>query len=161
MALAEQSGRIDAYIARETIVSALINGVIGALFFFAVFGTAGRVTVGNWGGYAFDFLPQSAAVALMACLVPGLIARRAQLAGRIGIKGSGSVTIQWLLRAAFVAVLYGLTLGAAVALGWLVSDVATLEWPIALGIKIIYGAALGACVTRRVLRRMVGGASLI
>jgi hypothetical protein len=156
----EQSGRIDTYIARETIVSAAINGVIGALFFLAVFGTAGRVAVGEW-GYAIDFLPQSAAVALMACIVPGMIARRAQLAGRLGGAASHPVTIQWLLRAAFMSVLSALTLGAGIAFLWLSGNVATLDWPIALGIKIIYGAALGAWVTWRVLRRMVGGASLI
>jgi len=161
MAVEEQSGRIDAYIARETMVSAVINGVIGALFFFAVFGTDGRVAVGHWGGYAFDFLPQSAAGALMACIVPGMIARRAQVAGRLGIHGRCPVTIQWLLRAAFVAVLSALTLGAAIAGLWLVSDIATLEWPTALCIKIIYGAALGAWVTRRVLRRIVRDAALI
>jgi len=148
----EQSGRIDAYIARETIVSAVINGVIGILFFLAVFGTAGRVPVGHWGGYAFDFLPQSVAVALMACLVPGVIARRAQLAGRLG---GNPVTTRWLLQAALVAVLFGLTLGVAIALGWLLSDIATLDWRPALAIKIIYGAALGAWVTGRVLRSMV------
>lgn len=158
MAVEGQMGRSTPYIARETIVSAVINGVIGALFFLAVFGTAGRVAVGHSGGYAFDFLPQSAAVALMACFVPGVIARRAQLAGRLG---GNPVTVRWLLQAALVAVVSGITLGAAVTLAWLASDVATLDWPIALAIKIIYGAALGAWVTWRVLRRMVGGAPLI
>lgn len=158
MGVEGQMGRITPYIARETIVSAAINGVIGALFFLAVFGTAGRVTVGHWGGYAFDLLPQSAAVALMACFVPGVIARRAQLAGRFG---GNPVTVRWLLQAALVSVLCGLTLGAAVSLAWLASSVATLDWQPALAIKIIYGAALGAWVTWRVLRRMVGGASLI
>lgn len=158
MATKEQTGRIDAYIARETIVSAAINGVIGALFFFGVFGAETHVMVGDWGGYAFDFLPQSGAVALMACIVPGMIARRAQQAGRFGTAVESPVTAQWLLRAALAAVLPGSALGIAVALGWLASGVATLDWPIALCIKIIYGAALGAWVTRRVLRRMVGGA---
>lgn len=161
MAVEGQMGRSTPYIARETIVSATINGAIGALFFLAVFGTAGRVAVGHWGRYAFDFLPQSAAVALMACLVPGLIARRAQLAGRLGIQGSTPVAVRWLLRAAFVSMLSALTLGTAVACLWLASDVATLDWRPALAIKIIYGAALGAWVTWRVLRRMVGGAPLI
>lgn len=158
MGVEGQMGRITPYIARETIVSAAINGVIGALFFLAVFGTAGRVAVGHWGGYAFDFLPQSAAVALMACFVPGGIARRAQSAGRFG---GHPVTVRWLLQAALVSVLSGLTLGAAVSLAWLASGVATLDWQPALAIKVIYGAALGAWVTWRVLRRMVGGASLI
>ncbi|MFZ2997148.1 hypothetical protein [Sphingobium sp.] len=161
MAAEERTGRIDAYIARETIVSAAINGVIGTLFFFGVFGTDARVTVGGWGGYAFDFLPQSAAVALMACFVPGLIARHAQRAGRIGTGHDGPATTRWLLQAACVSVLFGLTLGVAVALAWLASGIAMLDWPIALAIKIIYGAALGAWVTRRVLRRMVRGAPLI
>jgi hypothetical protein len=156
MAAEEQMGRVNPYVVRETIVSAAINGTIGALFFFAVFGTAGRVAVGEWNGYAFDFLPQSAAVALMACLVPGLIARRAQLAGRLSAWAERPATLPWLLRAAFVSVLSGLTLGAGITLLWLAGDIATLRWPIALSIKIIYGAALGATVTWCVLRRMVG-----
>lgn len=161
MTAEEQKDRINAYIVRETIVSAAINGVIGALFFFGVFGTGVHVTVGGWGGYAFDFLPQSGAVALMACLVPGMIARRAQRAGRVGVRSEGPVTVQWLLRAALVAVLSGVTLGIAVALIWLASGVVTLGWPTALVIKIVYGAALGASVTRHVLRRMVRGTPVI
>lgn len=160
MAMEELSGRIHAYIVRETIVSATINGVIGALFFFIIFGTVDHIAVGEW-HYAVDFLWQSAAVALMACLVPGLIARRAQLTGRLGVRNGSPVTIKWLLRAAFVSVLSALTLGAAIAFLWLASDVATLHWRHALCIRIIYGAALGAWVTWRVLRRMVGSAPLI
>ncbi|MBA4089159.1 MAG: hypothetical protein C0494_01025 [Sphingobium sp.] len=160
MTVEEQMGRITPDIARETIVSAVINGAIGALFFFIIFGSADHIAVGEW-HYAVDFLPQSAAVALMACLVPGLIARRAQLTGRLGIRSGSPATIQWLLRAAFLSILSALMLGAAIAFLWLVSDVATLHWRHALGIKIIYGAALGAWVTWRVLRRMVGGAPLI
>lgn len=161
MATEEQMSRTDAYITRETIVSAAINGVIGALFFFGVFGTDARVTVGGGGGYAFDFLPQSGAVALMACLVPGLIARHAQRAGRIGIGHDKPATTGWLLQAACVSILFGLTLGAVVALASLSSEVPTLDWPTALVIKIIYGAALGAWVTRHMLRRMVRGAPFI
>jgi ABC-type antimicrobial peptide transport system permease subunit len=161
MTAEEQSGRIDAYIARETIVSAVINGVIGALFFLAVFGTVGRVAVGDWSGYAFDFLPQSVAVALMACIVPGLIARRAQRTGRLDTGHNTTVAMPWLVRAASLSILSGLMLGTAVALAWLASGVATLDWPIALVIKIIYGVALGAWVTRGVLRRMVRSAALI
>jgi len=160
MTVDKQMGRITPYIARETIVSAVINGAIGALFFFIIFGTAEHIAAGET-HYAVDFLWQSAAVALMACLVPGLIARRAQLAGRLGIRGSHPATVSWLLRAAFLSILSALTLGAAIAFLWLVSDVTTLHWPVALCIKIIYGAALGAWVTWRVLRRMVGAAPLI
>ena len=161
MAAEEQTGRITPYILRETIVSAAINGVIGALFFFAVFGAAGRVTVAGWGGYATDFLPQSGAVALMACLVPAMIARRAQRTGRLATGSEGLLAMPWLLRAALVALLFGLLLGAAIAHLWLRSGMATLDWPPALIIQMFYGAALGAIVTFRVLRRTVGGTALI
>lgn len=159
MAEQEQTGQVIAYIVRETIVSAAINGVISALSFLAIFGTAWRIAAGEW-GYAIDFLPQSAAVALMACMVPGMIARRAQRTGRLAGDNGRPVTVQWLLRTAFVSVLYALLLGAVIASFWMFSIVATLDWPVALLMKIIYGAVLGAWVTRHVLRRMVRGAPL-
>jgi len=153
---AEEQSRRNAYILRETLVSAAINGVISALFFFAVFGTGAPVPVSEQ-GFAADFLPQSGAVTLMACVVPGMIARRAQKTGRPGTGNSNPVTARRLVRAAVTSILIGLALGAVIALALLASDLAAQSWLTALVIKIFYGAALGAWTTWRVLHRLIGG----
>jgi hypothetical protein len=60
------------YIARETAISAVINAGFSLAFFLLVFGTGGAVV--GVGTYAYDFLPQSCAIAVMSTLIPGAIA---------------------------------------------------------------------------------------
>ena len=50
------------YIAREILLSALINGAISVAFFVGVFGGAVPVPLWGLGNYAFDLVPQSFAI---------------------------------------------------------------------------------------------------
>jgi hypothetical protein len=145
------------YIARETLVSAAINAVLSTGFFIAVFGGVDPIPVWGRGNFAFDFIPQSCAVALMAALVPGLLGR-AQLAKQNAphVPAIGAV-----VRTAIAAGLTGLVAGAGLAaLGLLASGAETVPHGPAFAGKIIYGAALGALVTRLVLRRMFDRSSI-
>ncbi|SES11408.1 hypothetical protein [Sphingobium sp. YR768] len=151
----EQRAAIATYIAREAIVSAVINAAIGALFFYGLFGGLNDVPVPGWGGYAFDFLPQSAAVTLMACLVPGLLARRALAAGRWRLPQNEVPALPYLLRLAALSVAVGLMLGGGSAALWIMSGIVSLGHASALVIKIVYGALLGALITSRVLRHLL------
>lgn len=142
-----------AFIARETMVSAVISGGISAAFFLGLFGLRNAVPVAGWGGYGFDFVPQSAPIALMACLVPALLARRAVTTGRmvsLQLPGVGALFRMSLICAALSALL-----GWVAATMWIGSGIAALAPTSALIIKIVYGALLGALVTRRVLQRLL------
>ena len=147
------------YLARETLISALINGAISVTFFLGVFGRSDPVTVWGIGNFAFDFLPQSFAVGFMATLVPGLLCRRWMLSG--GNRAAslirptvGSVFSRALLHG-FAAVGAGVAL-CSLAL-WL-SGVHTIPNAPAFVLKVAYGAALGAVVTWITLRRMLASA---
>jgi hypothetical protein len=133
-------------IARESIVSAVVNGVISVGFFILVFGWPQRIAVRGLGNYAFDFLPQSFAIGLMASLVPGLLARKSLDARR----QAGAIAGRSLLNGLVALVIGG---GALMAAFWS-SGPDTIPVPVALALKVLYGAALGAVVTRAMLLRL-------
>ena len=144
---------IGSYVARETAVSAIISGAISTGFFFGLFGLRQPAPVQGWGGYAMDFVPQSAPVAFMACLVPALLVRQAAKSGRIAAKvqlGAGA-----LVGLASACAMLGALVGGGVALIWIGSGVAAVAPLPALLIKIGYGALIGALVTRQVLHRLL------
>lgn len=145
------------FVARETAISAIINGVISAGFFFAVFGRASTVAVWGPGGVALDFLPQSFAVAFFATIVPLLMARRAISRGAVISANPNGGSARSPFGAAVVSGLLALLLGggAWAATLW-AAGLQTVPAAAALVIKIAYGAALGALITRFHLRRLLG-----
>jgi hypothetical protein len=147
------------YLARETLLSALINGAISVAFFLGVFGGTGSVPVWGTGNYAFDFVPQSFAIGLMAALVPGLLCRKALLSGRLtpalaSPPAAGIIA----LRALVCAVAAAIVGGALAALALWLSGVNVIGYGYAFGCKVAYGAGLGALVTRFTLNRLLAGA---
>jgi hypothetical protein len=127
---------------REAAIGFGINAVLSLAFFLGIFGMARHLL--DWGTLAPDFVPQSVAVTLMSALVPALIAR-AKLGG--GVRPV-------LLRAAVFAV-GGAVLGVALTLLTNAAALPPIGWGAALGVKMLYGGALGALVTTLVLRRMI------
>lgn len=145
------------YIARETAVSAVINGAISAGFYFAMFGQAAEIAVWGAGGLAIDFLPQSFAVAFFASLVPTLLARRAIARGTVTRVISHDRPALSLVSRAIVTGLLAILLGggAWAAVFW-ATGLPAVPAAAALPVKIAYGAALGALVTRFHLQRLLG-----
>lgn len=142
------------HIARETAVSTGINAAISVGFFVLVFGEVDSVPVWGMGNYAFDFLPQSFAIGLMATLVPGLLCRRAIAAGRFG--GNATPTPASVIVKAVLNALAALVLGAGLcALALWAAGVEEIDQVTAFVPKVLYGAVLGAIVTRLTLGRML------
>lgn len=127
---------------REAAIGFAINAVLSLAFFVGIFGLAQHLL--GWAQLAPDFVPQSIAVALMSALVPALVAR-----GKLG----GAVR-PILLRAAIFAI-GGAVLGLVLMLLAGAAALPPIAWGTALGMKILYGGALGALVTTLVLRRML------
>lgn len=94
-----------AYIRKETLVSMAINGVLSAVFFLLVFGTAQTVLVWGAGNWVFDFLPQSFMITLMGTLVPGALTARRLKAGEIQPGGHASRLPQSLVLRALMQAL--------------------------------------------------------
>jgi hypothetical protein len=133
-------------IAREAVISIVINAVLSLAFFLAFFGVAPRLL--QWGApdnLALDFVPQSIAVSLMSALVPALIARKKL--------GGGLPVLPILLRAALFAVAGGV-LGGVMAFAVVALGLPAIGWSAALPVKMIYGGALGALVAVLALRRL-------
>jgi len=144
----------DAYIRRETMVSAVINAILSALFFWLVFRGVDPVPVWGMGNWVFDFVPQGFMIALMSTLVPGALTGRAIRSGRIAADGQanrlpGNLLARALLLAGAAAIL-GAGLVAAI-----MKLVGAEQLPpgTALLLKIVYGASLAILVTPPGLRR--------
>lgn len=134
------------YRRRETLVSAVINMTFSALFYALIFGLAAALPVRGTGAFAFDFLPQSAAIGLMASLIPGLLMRRAVVRGAFA-------TIPAAHKQPRIAIIAGISIAGAVGFGAVLAGLFWLAAPdqigrsAAIAIKLVYGAALGATVT--------------
>jgi hypothetical protein len=141
------------YLAREAGVSAVINGLISVGFFVGTFGRIDPIPVWGTGNYAFDFVPQSFAVAFMSVLVPGFLARKAIGAGKLGdcLAPRPGVIAARSLATALVALLVGA--GAMALLLWFAGWRDLPAHP-AFAFKIAYGAVLGAFITFRSVARM-------
>lgn len=129
---------------REAAISLLINGALSFAFFAATFGLASRLL--HWGApdsLALDFIPQSAAVALMSALVPSLVARR-------HVPG---IPLRPILMRAFFLAAGGALLGSLLAL--MTQPGGSIASSAALILKLIYGGALGAIVTTIALRGLL------
>lgn len=138
----------SAYIRRETAVSIVINLVLSALFFMAVFGRSGSVPVWGVGSYVFDFGPQGFMIALMATLVPGLLARKARTSGKVvAMGGAARLPANIAVRAMFCGLLGAATGMAGSALVLAPWGVTHLDWLTALLAKLAFGGTLAAVVT--------------
>ncbi len=134
-------------IRREAAISVVVNGVLSTAFFLGIYGTDARPL--SWvapDDLAFDFIPQSVAVALMSALVPAMLARK-----RLG---NVHALRPVLIRAALFAVVGGL-LGGALAAAIGAAALPSIGWRSALTIKMVYGGALGALVATLALRRLM------
>lgn len=131
----------------------MINTVLSALFFLAVFGTSGAVPVWGGGGYIADFGPQGFMIGLMATLVPGALARKARRSGAVDpIEGSTRLPGGLFLRGV-VCGLAGAAAGIALsALILALSGLAELAWTPALLAKLAFGATFAAVITPAGLR---------
>ena len=142
------------YLARETLIGAIVNALISAAFACAVF-KGDPAWVWRSPSLALDFLPQSFAVAAFSVLVPTLLTRRRMRAGVVKPLAGHSlglprnVLARALLIGAAATVLLG---GSAVGLSSaLVRD--PVPFATVLCLKVGYGAAVGALVTWVALRQ--------
>lgn len=142
------------YLRRETLISAAINCVLSVAFTVLAFGGQARI---GWAALAWDALPQSFAIALMATLVPTLLTRKRLRAGTIASLSAsgGKRPHSALLRALIVAL--GVT-AVAGSLHYLLLPLAPADWSFAavLGYKSFYGAVLGAGIGHLAVRSALG-----
>lgn len=133
-------------IKREALISAVINGVLSAAFFFLVFDLDGKpVTTGAPDDYGFDFVIQGAIVALMAALVPSFLLRK-KVATSASRLPSVPKLIGFALLASIVAALMSFGIGTVLSVA-----MSSIDYVPALVLKVLFGLALGFAITRSVL----------
>jgi len=137
----------NAGLAREALISGVINAAFSAVAMMLIFGRDDLVPLRGMNGLAGDSLPQSFAVALMASLVPSLLLNR-----KCGHALAGAKAI--MMRSLSTAI--GVTALAAAA-HWLLLPSGSLSFRTALFGKTLYGGLLGGGVTLFTLARWSGG----
>jgi hypothetical protein len=146
----------ERHIARETAVSAGINGVLSLGFFSLMFGSPDTIAVWGASNYAFDFLPQSFAIGFMSAVVPSMMLRQALAKGRLAPLANAVPASRSIVLRAFLTAVAALVLGSALAIGALWgTGVETVDGLAALAFKVLYGAALGGFITFASLRGMI------
>ena len=152
MTSVRKAGEIVRLVRKQMIVSAVMNTVLSAAIFIALFGfTDGLLAVGAANYLARDFLPQCTMVGLMSALVPSLVSRR-EAAGLVGtsVRPAGRI-----IATAAGWALASLALGAGLAAALLSSPIKAVDAWQALIFKAMFGGVLGAIVTALALRPMV------
>lgn len=140
------------FLARQALTSAGINAGFSLAFFLLVFGLPARaraLALGAPDGLAFDFVPQSGAVALMSALVPVLVTR----VEAARLRDAAPRPVGAIMLAALAWALAGLAVGGVMAFAFgALGPTALGGWP-AFAMKLTYGGALGATVTALALKR--------
>lgn len=138
------------YLVKESAISALINAVFSIVFVFIIFYPTTQIAVFGAQGLIVDAIPQSLAITFMATLIPTLVTRSRK---RNGVIAASDERRTWLpknavIRALTLAILIALL--AVVVHFVLFSLIAldTVNFTYAAVAKVIYGALLGALVTR-------------
>jgi len=146
------------HLLKESAVSAAINALISAAFFFGFFSINAQIPVWGLQGYAFDFVPQSFAVSLMSAFMPGLLTRKRLKESPVG--GGRLPSVRGVFVAALLWAVAGLVVGAGLAaLVLKLSGIGVVAGTPALFIKVVYGAFLGAIVTYWFVGRLVRNAA--
>lgn len=138
----------EEHIRRETIISVILNMVIGAGAVTLIMGTQGPVPVGGPDGFILDLIPQSFMIALMITLIPGLITERKLAAGKVThLRGTSRLPRRILPRALLMAVICGGIAGViALVVGRLAGDT-MISWWLAFTIMVSAAALVALIVT--------------
>jgi hypothetical protein len=145
------------YLARETAISGVINGVLSLGFFMVLFRDLDPVPVWGARSFVFDFAPQSFAIGLMATLVPGLLAVRAgNDVARVDVSLVAGFDRVAVVRHALGHAVLAAAAGTAVFAGaFEMVGAETVGRTAAVALKVAYGVLLGATVTRLTVGRML------
>ncbi|MGN6356702.1 MAG: hypothetical protein ACTHLU_04385 [Novosphingobium sp.] len=148
---------IDTYVRTETRFSIAGSVLVTILFYSLAFGIGGRVPVGGWGGYAFDFGPQSFMTALICTWLPGVVTRKRMQSNHAALRyarlGNSSLIMTGLIAGLATLLVGG---GSIVALLFALG-IATIDWGLGLAIKCVFAAVVAMIITPIGLRRLLVG----
>lgn len=138
------------YVFKESAISAVINALFSIVFVFLIFYPASHIAVFGADGLVVDAIPQSLAITFMATLIPTLVTRSRK---RKGLVTASPECITWLpknavLRALTLAIIIALITVAGHFAVFSLLAIESVSFNTAAIAKVIYGAMLGALITR-------------
>jgi hypothetical protein len=142
------------YVLVETIISAVINAVVSALFVWIVFHGLKNVVMWGPNGLAFDLVPTTFMITLMTCIALTLVTRKRMRKGIVPHL-SGPRVFQLpknaILRGLTMAVVATVLLVPATVGILIAANAAPMAYGHVMIYKIVYGALLGLVVTPVIL----------
>lgn len=149
------------YILRETVISVVINILIGVAFFVSKFHGQSQVALWGAGGIVVDTLPQGFMVALMSVLPPSIITRSRIMGSKLVTRSGNS----WvpplrsiLARALLTAIVGMICLTASVAMLSALSGAASMSFALGLVLKPLAGGVEAAVITPFAIRALLNRA---
>lgn len=145
------------YIRLETMISAVINMAMTAVFFFAFFGDRRQVSLWGADGLVIDSLPQGFMVGMFsvvpATLILGMRLRKGVIQTADDVHSSLPRSL--IGRTALLSVLSMVSLIAiAAGLAWL-SGLTAISFHVGLALKLLAAAMISTIVTPMALRAML------
>ncbi|WP_277983284.1 hypothetical protein [Sphingomonas faeni] len=135
------------YLATEAAIGATISAVLSIGFVLLMFGHLNRVAIAGTSGLIVDAVPQGAAIALMATLVPTLLTRRRLALGKVcPVPQAGPGRVSHLPVRALAMAATGAAITTALTAMLLVAGIADLPLAAVLAGKTIWGLLLGGVV---------------
>ena len=143
------------YVMIETILSVILNTIVGGIFVFVMF--SGMERIGLWGeaGLAFDLVPTVFMITLMTTIALTLLTRSRVKAGKVApMRMDSRLPTNPILRGLVLALTATIALvPASVLILWLIWPT-TGDWSFmaVLVFKCVFSAALGLLVTPIIVR---------
>jgi hypothetical protein len=146
----------QAYIRRETVVSAVINMIMTAVFFIALFGDQLQVNLWGTNGLVMDSLVQGFMVGLFSVVPVSLILRMRLRKGVIRTPDDihSALPRSFIGRTVLLSVLSMVSLTAIAAGLAVASGQTTISFHSGLVLKLLAAAVISAIVTPMALRAM-------
>ncbi|MBL4827903.1 MAG: hypothetical protein JKY66_09375 [Spongiibacteraceae bacterium] len=146
------------YLAKETLISSVINALFSLIFFIVFFHDVSEVTLGGVTPFTLDFLPQAFFVGLFAALPVSLLAvkriRSGEIKPELGQKYPlpQSLPIRIIILALLSLVVFGV---GALGLSSFFLPVMDIGFTAALLLKVIFGILITVVVTPVAVRSVL------
>ncbi len=133
-----------AFIAKETAICCGINAAFSLGFYFLAFHGEEIVKLGRGAKFAFDFLPQAAAVGFFSSFPPVLIVNHRIRKGKVA--GTPRPVLQIFLRAIAIGLISLAVFGSA---GFVIVQMldGAIGFPMGAIVKVLFGIAVAAIIT--------------
>ena len=143
------------YLAVETAMSGLVNGILNCVAAYAIFHGRGRIPTTGPGGLLIDTIGETFIVTALSVLIPSLIARHRRRAGTLPTFGGARPAGNLYLRAIVAGLIFTCVCVSCNAFLLPLIFPVGVSFGNVLLFKTLYGAVLGSIATALALHRVL------